>query len=402
MYTTPSEALSEPIPRSSPEPGLPLWQIFFQFLRFGMLAWGGPIVQIAIIREELVLKQRWIKGKKFSRALAVYQMLPGPEATKMSIFMGMRKGGRLGGLMAGIGFILPGFVLTILVSALYQRLGASEFMVFFAGIQPAITALICYAMISISSHVIKRNAGYVMALFAFACILIGIHFLLVFLACGIIYSLWFKGKKWQSIAIALIVPLAYVIFHVLVVHQAGIKLGEIPVEKNALTMFWASVKAGALSFGGAYTTVPLFKDSMVNTGWLTQQQLMDGLAIISILPAPVTMLSAFLGFMSGGIWGACLMAFGAFLPSFSIVLFGNGYVKRIIKNKSVRPFLQGMVAGVIGLFAVTALEFAIAAITDWKRGMIAITVFGILYAVRSHFVIPLCIMGAGIIGIALI
>lgn len=401
MYTISTDTVTETTASLPQKPELSPWQIFLQFLHFGMLAWGGPIVQIAIIRSELVNKKHWIKGKKFSRALAVYQMLPGPEATKMSIYLGMKKGGRLGGLLAGLGFILPGFILTLLFAWAYKSFGASEFVALFAGIQPAVTSLIVYALAYISSHVIKRPIGYAIAAYAFASISIGVHFLIVFLVCGILFSLWVKGKKPAAIAIAITVIAAYLTYHFFTMDSPATAIAG-HETKSSLAMFLASIKAGMLSFGGAYTTVPLFKASIVSNGWVTNKQLIDGLAIISMLPAPVTMLSAFLGFMAGGWWGAVLMTFGAFLPSFCIVLFGNGYVKRIIKNKSVRPFLQGMVAGVVGLFAVTAIELAITSITDWKRGLIAVTVLGVLYAIRSHFVIPVCIIGAGIVGIALL
>src|SRR5215218_1959459 len=123
-------------------------KLFLRFLRFGFLAWGGPVAQIAMIRRELVDEEHWISNERFNRTLAVYQVLPGPEAHELCVYFGMRSRGRVGGLLAGLGFMLPGFVLMFLLSWVYVRYGlktTGTFAVIFAMVQAAVAALIVRA-----------------------------------------------------------------------------------------------------------------------------------------------------------------------------------------------------------------------------------------------------------------
>ena len=375
------------------------WGIFLQFLHFGLIAWGGPAVQIALIRDELIVKKKWIKGKKFNRALAVYQALPGPEATKMCIYLGIHKKDKLGGLLAGLGFVFPGFVAMMALSLLYTYYGASLFLAVFAGVQPVIAALMVRAMHRISAHLIRHNTGYVAALYAFVAIFLGIHFLWVFIACGLFVAWWDKSRHIRAVAALIALPLLY-LGYAMVITTVPV-LAEVDRDHTMLMLLWTGLKAGAFSFGGAYTTIPIFSEYVVeNNHWLTEKQFLDGFAIISILPAPVTMFSVFIGVMTMGMWGGVVMAISTFLPAFAIALWGNGFIKKLIKYKKMRRFLEGVVGGVIGLFSVTALKIGMASITDWKTGLIALSALVMLYMISSRFVIPLCIIVASSVGVA--
>src|SRR5215213_4845437 len=128
--------------------------IFWRFLRFGFLAWGGPVAQIAMIKRELVEEERWIEPSRFNRLLAIYQVLPGPEAHELCVHFGMMKGRRLGGLLAGLGFMLPGLLLILAIAWFYQRLDLQQPQVaaLFAGIQIGVIALIVRAVHRIADH----------------------------------------------------------------------------------------------------------------------------------------------------------------------------------------------------------------------------------------------------------
>lgn len=129
-----------------------LFSLFLTFLRFGFLAWGGPVAQIAMIKDELVDQKNWISQEKFKRALAIYQALPGPEAHELCVYFGMIRRGRWGGFIAGLGFMLPGFVFMILLSYLYVTFGAVTLLPLFAGVAPAVPALITRAAHRIANH----------------------------------------------------------------------------------------------------------------------------------------------------------------------------------------------------------------------------------------------------------
>src|SRR6476659_1644500 len=128
--------------------------IFLRFLRFGLLAWGGPVAQIAMIKRELVEEERWIEPSRFNRLLAIYQVLPGPEAHELCVHFGMMKGGRLGGLLAGLAFMLPGLLLILAIAWLYQHLDLRQPLVAvaFIGIQIGVIALIVRAVHRIADH----------------------------------------------------------------------------------------------------------------------------------------------------------------------------------------------------------------------------------------------------------
>src|SRR5829696_59207 len=134
-------------------------RLFLRFVRFGLLAWGGPVAQIAMIRQELVEEEHWISRERFNRTLAVYQVLPGPEAHELCVYFGMLSRGRLGGLLAGLGFMLPGFMLMFVLSWLYVAYGASSslFMAVFQGMQPAVAALIARAIHRIGGHALHDD-----------------------------------------------------------------------------------------------------------------------------------------------------------------------------------------------------------------------------------------------------
>src|SRR5512141_259563 len=129
-------------------------QIFLRFLKFGLLAWGGPVAQIAMIRQELVDEEHWITSEKFLRVLAVYQVLPGPEAHELCVYFGMLAGGRVGAILAGLGFMLPGFLLMLALSWFYVTYGITSpiFAALFYGFQASIGALIVRAVHRIGGH----------------------------------------------------------------------------------------------------------------------------------------------------------------------------------------------------------------------------------------------------------
>jgi chromate transporter len=133
--------------------------IFSRFLRFGFLAWGGPVAQIAMIRQELVEEEKWISPERFNRVLSVYQALPGPEAHELCVYFGMNAGGRVGAFLAGLGFMLPGFVLMLALSWFYVSYGINSplFQSVFSGMQPAVAALIVRAVHRIGSHALHEN-----------------------------------------------------------------------------------------------------------------------------------------------------------------------------------------------------------------------------------------------------
>ena len=251
--------------------------IFIRFLKFGCLAWGGPAAQIAMIKRECVDEEKWVDEKGFQRTLAVYQVLPGPEAHELCVYFGRLRGGKLGGFAAGLGFMLPGFLLMLGLSALYVETDLAENLdALFYGLSAAVGALVARALVRLGKSFIVdvplaliAIAGFALTLFA------GVSFVLVLLGGGIAYEVWRNARDWIGRTPSLSLGLPAVIW---------IGAGAITVGL-AGEIFLEGLKAGLLTFGGAYTVVPFLHDSALGDHqWLTESQFIDGLAIGGILP----------------------------------------------------------------------------------------------------------------------
>src|SRR5215211_1128105 len=168
--------------------------LFARFLRFGLLAWGGPVAQIAMLRKELVDEEHWVSSERFNRLLAVYQVLPGPEAHELAVHLGMLRGGRVGGLLAGLGFMLPGFVLVLVVARLYLSIDLQKAWLAAAllGIQIAVIALVARAVHRIGRHILVDRWTWVIAGLAAVATLAGLAFWAVLAVCALAY--WLTGR----------------------------------------------------------------------------------------------------------------------------------------------------------------------------------------------------------------
>src|SRR5215217_7423166 len=167
-----------------------LLAIFWRFLRFGLLAWGGPVAQIAMIKRELVEEERWIGQSRFNRLLAIYQVLPGPEAHELCVHFGMMKRGRLGGLLAGLGFMLPGLLLILVITWLYQRLDLQQPQIaaVFIGIQIGVIALIVRAVHRIADHTLTDAWLWAIAATSAAAAALDVSFWVTLPAAGLAYA----------------------------------------------------------------------------------------------------------------------------------------------------------------------------------------------------------------------
>src|SRR3712207_5248977 len=172
-------------------------RLFLRFLRFGFLAWGGPVAQFAMIRQELVDEERWVSKEKFNRALAVYQVLPGPEAHELCVYFGMLARGRLGGFLAGLGFMLPGFVLMFALSWFYLTFGFTSpmFQSIFLGFQAAVVALIIRAVHRIGGHALHDRWLMGIAGVSLVAQLLGTHFAITLVLAGLAYVFVRRGRS---------------------------------------------------------------------------------------------------------------------------------------------------------------------------------------------------------------
>jgi chromate transporter len=390
----------------SSEVGIPrqtLGALFLRFLRFGSLAWGGPVAQIAMIKRELVDEEKWITPERFNRAYAVYQMLPGPEAHELCVYFGTLARGRLGGLLAGLGFMLPGFVLMLLLSWVYVSYGitAPSFAAVFAGVQAAVLALIVRAVHRIGAHALNDRFLWAITIVAAAATLAGVHFAIVLLLAGLGYEMLVR-KSWALAGVIAVLAGVFVAVAAgspssIVDSTAAGSASTAPPGLAAL--FGSGLRSGLLTFGGAYTVIPfLLNDSVDVGGWVTREQFLDGVALGGILPAPLIIFATFVGYLAGGLLGALALTAGIFLPAFGFTMVGHEYLERMMHHPALKHFLAGVTAGVVGLIAATTVLLAPDCISGLESGLIFAVGLFLLYRLRAKWTVAAVVALAGLAG----
>jgi chromate transporter len=388
-------------------PELSYWALFLRFFGFGLLAFGGPVAQIAMIRRELVDEEKWIGSASFNKLLAVMQVLPGPEAHELCVHLGIRAKGRLGGLLAGLGFMLPGFILMLVLAWLYTRLKieGTVFGALFLGVQAAVLAVILRAVHRIGEHILTDRTLWVTAIAAAVASLLGASFVLVLPAAGAAYA--FATARRYGLATA-VVALACASAALLEEESGGAGMTTQATAMAATTaaLFWAGLKGGMLTFGGAYTAIPFIRHDTVGRGWMTDAQFLDGLALSGILPAPLVIFATFVGWMSGGFAGALAITAGMFLPAFAFSLIFYERLEQLAEHQRLQSFLNGVAAAVVGLIAVTLLDLARTGVARSPNLIVSVLIFAlaltVLYRWKSKLNTPVVLaLGAAVGAMAL-
>ncbi|PMD63856.1 chromate transporter [Hyaloscypha bicolor E] len=357
-------------------PKMSLLKLFwFVFYNFGLFAWGGPVAQMALIKERLVIQDKWITLARFQRVFAVYQILPGPEAAELCMFFGCLSAGRLGGVIAGIAFMLPGFVLMLLASYLYSLAGLENkyFNASFRALQPIVAAMILKATHKIADHsVISHTTKKIDAFLIIAAICTAINGALhinIFISLGF-YGMWYMLIfRRLFIPAAILFILQYVGFAIYVVYRGfpspvSLALGIAPTPTLANLLVLGLV-AGSLSFGGAYTAIPFIQVEAVLKGrWLSQNVFIDCIAIGNVLPAPLVIFATFVGFQGGLVCsglgnafaGAVVITLGMWFPCFLFTVMGHSLLGKLVRNKLLASFFDGLCGAVVGVIAIIAAQ----------------------------------------------
>src|SRR5829696_4260919 len=211
--------------------------IFVRFLKFGALAWGGPAAQIAMIKHECVDEERWVSEEAFKKTLAVFQVLPGPEAHELCVYFGRVRGGRLGGFVAGLGFMLPGLLLMLALSVLYVEADLADHLdELFYGLKAAVGAIVARALVRLSRSFITDVPLALLAAAAFALTVVAsASFALLLLGAGIAYELWTSGRRWTQQTHA---------FSLAPVALLAVATGALTLSLTA-EIFWEGLKAAS-------------------------------------------------------------------------------------------------------------------------------------------------------------
>jgi chromate transporter len=330
--------------------------LFAKFLRFGMLAFGGPVAQIAMIRHALVDEEGWITSSRFNRLLAVMQVLPGPEAHELCVHMGMVARGRIGGVLAGLGFMLPGFVLMLLCGWSYAAFiaGNAQLAGVLLGVQAAVLAIILRAVHRIGTHILVDGTLAGLAILGFLGTLAGVPFWVLLVAAGAAYAFFRRPAAiWGSVVVVALA--AWVVTRTPGAPEA-VALAPASAPAGILALFVAGLKGGLLTFGGAYTAIPYVRGDTVGRGWLSDGAFLDGVALAGLLPAPLVIFATFAGYLAGGWAGAFAITVGMFLPAFAFSLLFFERLEAVVDNPVLHRVLDGVAAMVVGIIAATFVD----------------------------------------------
>ena len=372
-------------------------ELFWYFLKLGWLAFGGPVGQIGLMHLQVVERQKWLDEEEFVRALNFCHVLPGPEALQLAIYIGYRKGGYAGGALAGVLFILPGFITLTALAFIYVRFGkTAQVLGVLWGFRPVGLSLLLAALVRISRATLKDTFSVLLACVAFVVFFFGhAPFLFVLLGCGLVGLV--RGRRSATLAAlpVLLLPAAGA------AESAGHRLFDI-------SSFF--LKVGLFSFGGAYAVLPYIREGAVaGYGWIGDREMIDALALGETTPGPLISIGIFVGYLAGNArgvpWlGAIAATFWLFLPSFVFVLGAARHMDWLTSRPGMKAFLKGVTCGVVGLMFSVSIPLAKVAFmpsgtVDWITVVLGLAAFAALTFWKWRLNVVAVVLAGGALGL---
>ena len=409
--------------------------LFAIFLGFGFRAWGGPTVQIDMMRQEMCIERKWLEPQKFNRVYGIYQVLPGPEATELACYFGLLAKGRIGSIIAGLGFVLPGFCLMLLLSWITFDYGSNSpwFRACVAGVVPAVVALVFRGTERIAHHFLLTNNDkdskvpilerwynvwlFVMVIFTCVQSVVRINFFISLGVGGVLAILAFSEFPCFSevrndrvrFALRLAIPISWMalcigMFALYVALTGGLPsanfVASIASEPTYGSLFVLGLLAGLLTFGGAATAIPfVYSAAVLNGGWCSEAQFLTSIALGSIIPSPLVIFVLYVGFVGARWGGAILITLGMFIPAFTFTLIIHGVIDRLFKFQTVLNFVDGITTAVVGLLAVTAFSLLFQAVVDHYSTALLLMTLAACYYFNHKLLVPMIIITAVIAGL---
>lgn len=381
-----------------PAPQYTLWDITLYFLKLGAWGFGGPVALVGYMRRDLVESYNWLTEEEYKEGLALAQLAPGPLAAQLGIYIGFIHYGLLGATLTGLAFVLPSFVMVVILGMAYQLFGGLPWMqAVFYGVGAAVIGIIAMSAYKLTTKSVSKlekaeiKAKWLLWLFYFAGIIVTViterEEIVLFLACGILYTLIKAPPKWlKKPAVA---PVSF-----------WLSVGFWQYDGKTLQdMGWFFVKAGAFVFGSGLAIVPFLHSGVVKEfGWLNEHQFVDAVAVAMITPGPVVITVGFIGYLVAGFAGACVAALATFLPCYFFTVALAPSFKKIAKNASIKAFVDGITAAVIGALVGSVIIIGKRSVIDIPTALISLaSVLGLIYIKKIQE--PYIIAAAAIVGI---
>jgi chromate transporter len=382
--------MKDQILKSSPK--YSLWEITLYYLKLGTWGFGGPVALVGYMQRDLVENKGWLTEEEYKEGLALAQLAPGPLAAQLGIYIGFVHYGLIGATLTGLAFVIPSFIMVVLLGMAYQLYGGLFWMqAVFYGVGAAVIGIIVMSAYKLTVKSISKfepaamKAKWLLWLFYVAGIVITViterEEVLLFLGCGILYMLIKAPPQW--IKKPAVLP-AGILVSTGFWHYDGKTLQEIA---------WFFAKAGAFVFGSGLAIVPFLQ-----FGWLTEHQFVDAVAVAMITPGPVVITVGFIGYLVAGFPGAAVAALATFLPCYLFTVALAPSFKKIAKNTSIKAFVEGITAAVIGALVGSVIVIGIRSIIDIPTALIAVAaVLALIFVKKLQE--PYIIGAAALIGL---
>lgn len=337
------------------------------FLRLGATSFGGPAVHIAMTRDEVVHRREWMTDAEYADLIAMSNIVPGPNSTEVAIHVGRERAGWRGLIVAGACFIAPAMVIVLALAWAYERYGTTpSFEWVLYGVKPVVIALVVQALIGLGRSTLRGVLMPVVAAGALVLALLGINELVLLVAGGLFVAIArgaFAGRGLRALF--------------------PFPLFGLPVLASSVSLaslFFTFLKIGTVLYGSGYVLFAFLRtDFVVDTGWLTEQQLLDAIAIGQATPGPLFTTATFIGYVLAGFPGAVVATVGIFLPAFVFVALTNPLLPRIRRSPTASAFLDGVVAASLALMAAVTWYLGKESLVDgWTVALALLSAFVLL------------------------
>lgn len=371
--------------------------------RLGWTAFGGPAAHIAMLRQEVVTKRTWMSEQEFLDMLGATNLIPGPNSTEMMMHSGHRRAGWWGLWVGGALFILPAAFLVLCFAWLYVRYGTTtggQWLLY--GIKPVIIAVVIQALWGLGKTAITAQGRVALhmlvGLAVFALYLLGGNELLLLFGGALVVMVVENGRRVTRARRTAAMGALPLIGKWKVPFIVAVVVGAMD-SYSGLRLFLTFLKIGAVLYGSGYVLLAFLRNDFVDRlGWITNQQLLDAVAVGQFTPGPVFTTATFIGYLVGGFGGAALATLGIFLPAFAFVALSVPLLPKIRKSPWTAAALDGVNVAAVGLMAAVAWELGRAAISDWFSALLGVVAAALLirFKVNSAWLV----LGGGIAGIA--
>jgi chromate transporter len=331
----------------------PAIEVFISFLKLGFTAFGGPAAHIGMFRDEFVRRRKWLTDEVFLDLLGATNLIPGPNSTEMAIHIGFLRAGWLGLIAGGLAFTLPAMLIVLVFARLYVDYGSTpQASWLLYGVKPVMIAIILQALWELGRKAVKGKLTLTIGLACVALYFLDVNEVFLLFAGGLTLMLIQNWTRLRDARASIFVPLLF-------------GLGTAPASFGLSTLFLVFLKIGAILYGSGYVLIAFLRADLVERlGWLTEQQLIDAIAIGQITPGPLFTSATFIGYLLGGVPAALIATLGIFLPSYIFVAISNPIIPKLRQSPWAGSLLDGVIVSSLGLMAAVTFQLGLASLVD--------------------------------------